>query len=153
MARLIRVHFCLLVSTATLLAPRDSFAAQQASKPAKRHLTIEDYYRIQTVGNPQISPDGKWVAFTVSTRIEEDNSTRTEAYIVPADASARPRRVLHYGRDISNPAWTGDNQLQYTADRQQWKVDPENASATPVNAENLPDGTVLSPDGKWLALA
>src|SRR5438552_1878306 len=82
MTRLIRVQCRLLMSTAILLAtaPHDSFTAQQASKPAKRHLTIEDYYRIQTVGSPQISPDGRWLAFTVSTRIEEDNSTRTEAY-------------------------------------------------------------------------
>ncbi|MBM3789821.1 MAG: hypothetical protein FJW35_05660 [Acidobacteria bacterium] len=60
-----------------------------------RALVVEDYCRIQTVDNPQISPDGRWVAFRVSTRMEQDNSTRAETYLVPADGSAVPRRIVH----------------------------------------------------------
>ena len=37
------------------------------------NFTIEDYYRVLTVGSPALSPDGKWVAFTVSRRIEATN--------------------------------------------------------------------------------
>ena len=36
----------------------------------RRPLTIEDYYRIQTVGSPTLSDDGRTVTFTVSTRVE-----------------------------------------------------------------------------------
>ena len=50
-----------------------------------RALTIEDYYKIKSVGDSQISPDGKWVAFTLSTRVEEDNTTAIETFVVPAD--------------------------------------------------------------------
>ncbi len=58
------------------------------SQPATgRPLAIEDYYRVQTVGNPTISPDAKWVTFTVSSRVEEDNSSETSAWVVPADGS------------------------------------------------------------------
>ncbi|MBI1875331.1 MAG: S9 family peptidase [Acidobacteria bacterium] len=129
-----------------------ALSAQQA-RPAGRPLAIEDYYRIQTIGSPQISPDGRWVSFTLSTRIEEDNSTRTEAYVVATSGAAEPRRVVHYGKDVSNARWTDDSLLQYTADRQQWKVDPANAAALPVKADALPTGAVPSPDRKWLALA
>ena len=38
-----------------------------------RALAIEDYYRVKTVGAPQMSPDGRWVAYTVSTRIDTPN--------------------------------------------------------------------------------
>jgi dipeptidyl aminopeptidase/acylaminoacyl peptidase len=136
------------VSATLVFAPSAPSAAQPS---AARPLAIEDYYRIQTVGGPQISPDGRWVALTVSTRIEEDNSTRTEAYLVPSDASADPRRVTHYGRDVASPRWTRDGWLQYAVDRQQWKIDPAQASATPVKVETLPAGAVASPDGNWVA--
>ncbi|MBI4476415.1 MAG: S9 family peptidase [Acidobacteria bacterium] len=130
-----------------------ALSAQQTVRPAGRPLAIEDYYRIQTVGNPQISPNGQWVAFTLSTRIEEDNSTRTETYVVSTTGSSEPRRVVHYGKDVSNPRWAADGSLRYTADRQQWKTDPSNAAAAPLRTESIPNGAVLSPDGKQFAFA
>src|SRR6185503_13323803 len=60
---------------------------------AKRPLVIEDYYQVLTVANPQISPDGKTVRFSVQTRVESDNSTKTETFTVPADGSAPPTKV------------------------------------------------------------
>jgi len=36
------------------------------SQSAKRPITIDDFFKMKTVRNPQISPDGKWVAYTVS---------------------------------------------------------------------------------------
>jgi dipeptidyl aminopeptidase/acylaminoacyl peptidase len=60
---------------------------------AKRPLAIEDYYRVLTVTNPQISPDGKTVRFSLQTRIEADNGTKTEVFTVPADGSAPPMKT------------------------------------------------------------
>src|SRR5262245_17692243 len=90
--------------------------ASAAQTRAGRALAIEDYYRMQTVGNPEISPDGRWVVFTVATRIEEDNGTRTEVHLAPSDASSRARRIVHYGKDVANPSWTDDSKLRYSAD-------------------------------------
>jgi dipeptidyl aminopeptidase/acylaminoacyl peptidase len=129
-----------------------SLTASAQRAPGGRALTIEDYYYVQTVGAPQISRDGRWVVFTVSARVEQDNSTRTEVHLAPADASAALRRVLHYGRDVSDPSWSDDGRLQYAADRQQWAVDPANASAVPSKFSPLPNGAVRSADGKWIAL-
>ena len=119
----------------------------------RRALTIEDYYNVQTVGSPRISPDGRWVVFTVATRVEQDNSTRTEVHLVPSDASAAARRVLHYGRDVGDPSWSDDSRLQYTLERQQWVVDPANANAVPAKFTPRPNGAVPSADGKMIALA
>src|SRR5687768_17325316 len=49
----------------------------------KRPLALEDYYRIRTVGTPRISPNSRWVTYTVATPVEETNSDRTEAFLVP----------------------------------------------------------------------
>ena len=68
--RLLRLVASLLLAPLALQIPIHS-------QPATgRALVIEDYYRVQTVGNPTISPDAKWVTYTVSSRVEEDNSTR-----------------------------------------------------------------------------
>jgi dipeptidyl aminopeptidase/acylaminoacyl peptidase len=144
----IRVGAVLIIAAAIQSSPD----ARQRALSGGRPLAIEDYYRVQTVANPQISPNGRWVAYTVATRIEEDNGTRTEAYIVSADGGT-PRRVLHYGKDVANARWAGDDRLEYTADRQQWRIDPASESAPPARTDSLPEAAATSADGAWVAFA
>lgn len=117
-----------------------------------RALLLEDYYRVQTVGAPLISPDGKWVVFTVATRIEQDNSTRTEVHLVPATGATAPARVTHYGRDVASPSWSSDSRLQYVVDREAWRIDPARPDNAPVLHVPLPEGAIRSADGQWLAI-
>ena len=154
MLSLIRLDVRLKLGIGILVAIAPAAVASLAQQPARgRPLAIEDYYRLQTVGSPAISPDGRWVVFSVSTRIEEDNSTRTETLVVPADASARPWRVAHYGKDIANASWTADSRLEYAAERERWSLDPQQPSSPPQKAAALPPGAVVSPDAKWIAFA
>src|SRR5687768_4960325 len=118
----------LVVLAAVLLI---SSAPQARQQPAARPLVIEDYYRIQSVGNPTISPDARWVTYTVSTRVEEDNSTETQSWVVAADGPSKPARVLHYGRDVSGARWTTTGRLEYVAERQTWSIEPANLTAAP----------------------
>jgi dipeptidyl aminopeptidase/acylaminoacyl peptidase len=170
MPRLLRAGLAVLVCVG--VAPVLLSHAQQ--KPgAGRALTIEDYYRVQAVGSPTIAPGGGWVSYTVSTRIEDDNSTRSETWVVPSDGSAPPLRLLHYGRDVSGARWTDDDRLAYTADRQEWTLDPRNPGVPPLKLAQPRSGrggggrggrggaagggdgqqaaSVPSPDGRWLA--
>lgn len=75
------------------VAASAALVAQSVPKTVGRALTIEDYYRVLTVGNPQFTPDGQSIVFTVSTRVEETNGTRAARYIVPVDGSS-PERLL-----------------------------------------------------------
>src|SRR4029450_12605006 len=90
-------------------------AGVQAQAPAKRALTIEDYYRIQSVGAPQFSPDGRWILFSVTTRVEAEQATKSESDVVPVDGSTAPRRIQHNGSDVTGAAWTSAGRLRYTA--------------------------------------
>lgn len=65
-------------------------AAAQA--PRGKALAIEDYYRLRTITAPVLSPDGQWVSFTVSTRIEDTNGTQSEVWTMPFDGSSAPVR-------------------------------------------------------------
>jgi dipeptidyl aminopeptidase/acylaminoacyl peptidase len=77
----------------TLLCAVCLLAVAALSAQDRRPLAIEDYYRVLTITNPQISSDGKTVRFSVTTRIEQDNSTRTETFTVPSDGSRPPAKV------------------------------------------------------------
>jgi dipeptidyl aminopeptidase/acylaminoacyl peptidase len=122
-------------------------ALDAQAQPSGRPLAIEDYYRVLTVGGVAISPDGRWVAFTVSTRVEATNGSQVESFVVPADASAPPRRVTHEGKGVTAPGFTSSGRLRYSVAGQAWNVDPADPAATPTRAEAVPPGTV-SPDGK-----
>jgi dipeptidyl aminopeptidase/acylaminoacyl peptidase len=153
-----------------VLAPVVVPEAQQSgtspsAQPRGRAVTIEDYYRIQSVGGAAFSPNGKWVTFTITTRREEPdtNSSVSDAWLVPSDASAAPRRVQHQGKDVTGPSWSEDGWLQYSAGGERWKIDPDAPSGAPVATTGAASGrggrggrgggaaATPSPDGKWEA--
>jgi dipeptidyl aminopeptidase/acylaminoacyl peptidase len=96
-----------------ILAAALSFAAAAAAAAAavadaatpgvatpRRPLSPEDFYRIQAVGSPEVSPDGKWVAYAVSVNDKEANESRTQIYMVSWDGKERialtnPARGTH----------------------------------------------------------
>jgi dipeptidyl aminopeptidase/acylaminoacyl peptidase len=146
--------------------------AEQAPRPHQgRALTIEDYYRLKTVGDAAISPSGRWVAYTVTTRIEADNHSEIDTFVVPVDGLGGPRRIVHRGQSVASPRWTGDNELQYSlnsrinsavfvggdvprdrAEPGNWRIAVDVPDAVAVAAPPAVAG-VISADGKLRAVA
>jgi dipeptidyl aminopeptidase/acylaminoacyl peptidase len=148
MRRALLLFFCVLGWCVP--APASSQAAAAA---ASRALSVEDYYRVRDVGSPRISPDGRWVAYTVSTPVEETNESVTESWVVRSDGSGAPARVTHEGRDVSGPRWADDGRLGYTApDSTTWLVDPARPSGPAARDERADPAGVVSPDGRWRAV-
>jgi hypothetical protein len=58
------------------------FSAANAAAQTKRHLGPDDFYRMREVGDPQISPDGKWIAYTVTTMNRELDRLETQIWTV-----------------------------------------------------------------------
>jgi len=50
--------------------------------PRQRAITFEDYIALKSVSDPQLSPDGKWVAYTVSTPSLQDNRNVARVWVV-----------------------------------------------------------------------
>jgi dipeptidyl aminopeptidase/acylaminoacyl peptidase len=126
--------------SAALFTPLATGGVTLAQAPAKRALTIEDYYRVQSIGGPQFSPDSRWILFSLSTRVEEGQTTRSESYVVGTDGSAAPGKVQHEGANVTSASWTPENRLRYTAAGGAWSIDPANPSAAPVRVEGPPAG-------------
>src|SRR5260370_42396979 len=56
----------------------------------KRAITVDDYLALKSVGNPQLAPDGKWVAYTVTEPSLKDNRGITRIWLAEvASGSAR----------------------------------------------------------------
>jgi dipeptidyl aminopeptidase/acylaminoacyl peptidase len=89
-----------------------------------RALSAEDYYRIKTVGMPDLSPDAKWVAFTVATRVEATNDATSEVWLVAADGSSQARRVSADGVNGTAPAWLDDGRLRFSSAGKAMVLDP-----------------------------
>src|SRR5690606_39859806 len=77
--------------------------AQEAK--ARRAFTPADWYRVTTLSSPAFSPDGKMIAFTVTTVVEKENRRHSEVWIAPVDGG-EPYRVTAPGTESSNPRWS-----------------------------------------------
>src|SRR2546425_12213117 len=58
----------------------------------KRAITFEDYIALKAVSDPQLSPDGKWVAYTVSTPSLQDNRNVARVWVVEV-ATGKSRQL------------------------------------------------------------
>jgi dipeptidyl aminopeptidase/acylaminoacyl peptidase len=82
-------------------------ASSFAQTSAKRALAVDDFDRFAEVDDPQVSPDGKWVAYTVSTVDREDDKVVTNIWMVSWDGAEDVR--LTYGTESeSSPRWSPD---------------------------------------------
>ncbi|MFZ1974215.1 MAG: S9 family peptidase [Candidatus Acidiferrales bacterium] len=82
-----------------------------AAAPAgKRTLTVDDYFRIKEVGDPQLSPDGKWVAYTVKTANLKDDKNYERIWMVPVSGgTAMPMTADE--TTSSHPRWSPDGKF------------------------------------------
>jgi dipeptidyl aminopeptidase/acylaminoacyl peptidase len=129
-----------------------------------RALRIEDYYRILDVGAPQMSPDGRFVAFTVSRRIEATNGDSSEVWLSSSNGGITMTRVSVPGTHATSPQWDANGRLRITAGGRYWLYDMSgNGALTDGGAAAAGGGRggraggggesrLTSPDGKWTAI-
>src|SRR2546423_11573048 len=86
------------VAVAILFAP-------SAVAADKRPMQVEDLFKLKRVAAPQISPDGKLVAYQVTTPDLAANKTTTAVWVAAADGSAPPRQVTSSGKRDAAPRW------------------------------------------------
>src|SRR2546430_17139797 len=96
MKRLLIALGCLTVPVS--LFPLPGLSAQ------KRAITIDDYLVLKSVGNPQLSPDGKWVAYTVTEQSLKDNRGITRIWLADVASGAVRQLTTGPGSD-RQPRW------------------------------------------------
>src|SRR2546426_3038299 len=70
----------------------------------KRAITIDDYLALKAVGDPQLSPDGRWVAYTVTDYSLKDNRGTTRIWLADV-ATGQTREVTAGAAAGRQPRW------------------------------------------------
>jgi dipeptidyl aminopeptidase/acylaminoacyl peptidase len=81
-----------------------SVAGQAASQ---RPMEIDDLFQAKRLSDPQISPDGRWVAYTVTAVDQVENRTDSDVWLVPAQGG-EPRRLTNSPKQDRHPRWSPD---------------------------------------------
>jgi dipeptidyl aminopeptidase/acylaminoacyl peptidase len=143
---------------------------------AKHPFTFEDMMKIKRVGEPEVSPDGKWVIFSVVDVDLAANTKTPHIWIVPLDAhvgtaapgrpaeqisagSSFPERVLIADQDGDRPRWAPDGKrFAFISTKeggsQVWIADFDRAAGSVTGTYKLTSipteagGELWSPDGK-----
>jgi dipeptidyl aminopeptidase/acylaminoacyl peptidase len=85
---------------------------------AKQPLTHESLWMMKRVGTPNVSPDGKWVVFSVTEPSYDTKEAVNDLWIVPADGTAPPRKITFSKAGESDIAWSPDSRrIAFSAKR------------------------------------
>ena len=82
-------------------------------------LTHETMWMMKRVSAPNPSPDGRWVVFSLVEPAYDEKDQVSDIWIVPADGSAKPRRLTFTKGNESGVVWSADSQrLAFSAKRE-----------------------------------
>jgi dipeptidyl aminopeptidase/acylaminoacyl peptidase len=151
-----RKTLVLSIALIAALAPAAPALAQPAQP--RRPITFEDMMKMRRLGETAVSPDGKWLAYAVTT-VNLDQNTKTAELWMQAIAGGESRKL-----DVTQP---GDSGIQFASDgkrilflssrggsQQVWLADFDPATGATANPKKLTaisteaDNAIWSPDGK-----
>jgi dipeptidyl aminopeptidase/acylaminoacyl peptidase len=131
-------------------------AAIALAQPKPRLLDKETFMEMESVGNPNISPDGKQIVFTRTWVDKGKDQYRSNLWIVETDGS-RVRELTTGDRGDSSPVWSPDGKrIAFLSDRDGTAqlfvmyVDTKEVAQL-THLEQAPGNIKWSPDSKQIA--
>ncbi|HKS81979.1 MAG TPA: S9 family peptidase [Candidatus Acidoferrales bacterium] len=129
--------------------------AAMAQQDQRRPITFKDLISMNRVSDPQISPDGQWIAYTVATPDLDANKTSRNIWIVPV--SGGPARQLTRGGSDMRARWSPDGKrLAFLSSRdgaqQVYTIWLEGGEASRLTSISTgADNELWSPEGNTIA--
>ncbi len=142
-----------------VLASAFSLLVASSAMAQQRGFTVNDLVNLDRVTDPQLSPDGRWVAFMLRETDFEANKGVQGLWLVPSDGSAAPRRLTAKGQTSVSGRWSNDGKSVYfqstrSGSMQVWNLPLNGGEATQITQYPLDVGSyLLSPNGKQIAVS
>ena len=124
--------------------------AAQAQTP----FTVNDLIAMKRVSDPQLSPDGKKIAFTIGVVDKAANRTINQIYVMNVDGSNQ-QQITKAAGSSSSPRWSPNGKkIAYSHGGQIWTMEPDGDGREQITKLSTGGGQpVWSPDGKWIAFS
>jgi dipeptidyl aminopeptidase/acylaminoacyl peptidase len=130
--------------------------AQEAA--AQRPMAVADLFQFKRVADPQVSPDGKLVAYQVTTVDLEGNKSSTALWVAAADGKTPPKQLTNpNGKRDAHPRWSPDGkkilfESNRSGSQQLWVIGIDGGEAAKVTDVSTGAGNgTWSPDGSHVA--
>jgi len=140
--------YCAVITILCALTP---LAYAQSKHP----ITFDDVTAMHRLSDPQISPDGKWIAYTVTVVDKAANSSNSDIWMISMDGKTT-RQLTNSPKGDSQPRWRPDGKvLAFISSRdgapQIYTLPMDGGEATKLTNISAGAGSpVWSNDGKWL---
>jgi len=153
------MRFRFWIVAALLLTPLLAHAQEPPAKSAAlRPITIDDFFQIRDVSQPELSPDGQWVAYAVRTRLLKDDKSEQRLWMV-STRGGDPIPLTAEAATSTHPRWSPDGKyLSFLSARngaknQVWLLDRRGGEAQQLTdlAQGVNDFE-WSPDSTRLVL-
>src|SRR5258706_10056430 len=116
-------------SIAALIICCAAVAVAQATRP----ITPEDYYSFEFISDPNISPDGKLVAYVLTKVDRAQNRRNSSIWMVATDGSRAPWPFTTSPQSANSPRWSPDGKsLSFLSSRHAENTPTAGAALTPA---------------------
>ena len=131
--------------------------AVSASAQDTHPFAVQDMLAMERISDPRVSPDARWISFTVRVTDVEANKGRTDIWLVGIDGSNARRLTTHAANDM-NARWLDTRTLAFLSTRggssQVWTMpidggEPQPLTTFALDVENMD----VFPGGKKLLLS
>lgn len=118
----------------------------------ERRFTIDELLKVRRVSDPQVSPEGRHVAFLIGEVKFDDNRVVNQIFVIPL-AGGETKQLTSGASSATSPRWSPDGKrIAYVTGNQIWMMDPDGSDKEQVTKISTgAGGPVWSPDGKWIA--
>ena len=158
--RIFRGFLLALLAIAPLALGATAQAAETTAPVARKPFTPDDLVRLARLSDPEVSPDGRYVAYVLRETDIDANRGRTDLWLLDLDdASRTARRLTQNPANDYSPRWAADGRgLFFLSTRsgssQVWYIDLAGGEAQPVTDLPLDVGSFkVAPRGDRIALS